>query len=171
MDKHDIGDLTLKCPHCQADHFKTEASKNDKLFRRCCHKGKVFLPELQAPDEEIKELFARITATSRSFFDNVRQFNYLLAFASTSASLDPKMRTPGPYFYKICGQIHHYVSASLTANNEKPKYGQMYILDTKDATEQRMQFNSETKCSKTVIMHFANRFANEIINNLLFCFH
>ena len=43
------------------------------------------------------DLYEKNSQISRDFLDNIRSFNNLLAFASTSASLDPKMHTPGPY--------------------------------------------------------------------------
>ena len=56
-----------------------------------------------------------------------------------SAKLDPKMNVAGPYFFKICGQMYHYVYNSLKPKNgSNPKYSQLYILDSKEANEIRM---------------------------------
>ncbi|GBM53060.1 hypothetical protein AVEN_55635-1 [Araneus ventricosus] len=47
---------------------------------------------------------------------------------------------PGPYFYRIHGQIYHKVS-SLYSNHNKPGYGQMHVFDTSKATEKRIERN------------------------------
>jgi hypothetical protein len=44
-------------------------------------------------------------------------------------------------------------------NNEKPLYNQLYILDTKDATEFRLNHDANKSCLKTVkIFNFLNIF-------------
>ena len=61
------------------------------------------------------------------------------------------MNLPGPYFFKISGAIYHYTSKSLhPKNNEQPFYNQLYILDTKDATEFRLNHDANKSCLKTV---------------------
>ena len=154
IDTHSLGNLTLECKYCTAMHFPAEANKNDKNFSMCCQKGKVLLPFLQPPAPEVRELYDRNSQASREYIDNIRSFNNLLALASTSASLDPRMHTPGPYFYKICGQMRHFVSNSLTSSTTKPMYSQMYIFDTKDATEKRMNINEKTSCCPRVKNNF-----------------
>ncbi|GBN66560.1 hypothetical protein AVEN_110235-1 [Araneus ventricosus] len=46
----------------------------------------------------------------------------------------------GPYCYRIHGQIYHLVSPLYNYHN-KPGYGQLYIFDTRKATEKRMERN------------------------------
>lgn len=67
-------------------------------------------------------------------------------------NLDPLMDKPGPYFYKIHGQVMHYASKSLHPESEKKRsYSQLYILDSKTATEQRMQHDANSNCSSTIM--------------------
>jgi hypothetical protein len=50
------------------------------------------------------------------------------------ANLDSKMKLPGPYFFKIFGQIYHYFYNSLKPKKDCcPKYNQMYIIDSEEA--------------------------------------
>ena len=49
------------------------------------------------------------------------------------------MNVAGPYFFKICGQMYHYVYNSLKPKiASNLKYSQLYILDSKEANEFRM---------------------------------
>ena len=67
------------------------------------------------------------------------------------ANLDPLMNRPGPYFFKVCSQIYHYVSENVCVNaNKKPSYGQLYILDSKEATQHRIENPYNTFCNAQV---------------------
>ena len=71
--------------------------------------------------------------------EHIRNYISAFSFASMSANLDPRMKVAGPYFFKICGQVYHYVYNSLKPQiGQTPKYSQLYILDSQEANEIRM---------------------------------
>ena len=72
------------------------------------------------------------------------------------ANLDPKMKLPGPYFFKICGQVYHYLYNSLKPKQDcTPKYNQLYILDSEVANDIRMNHEANKDvCLKEVNFKF-----------------
>jgi len=89
---------------------------------------------------------------SNKFLENIRNYNSALSFASMSAKLDPKMKIPGPYFFKIFGQVYHYVYNSLLPKKDcTPKYNQLYIIDSESANDIRMSHSANKDvCLKEV---------------------
>jgi len=143
------------CPKCGAFNFKDE--KVSDYYTICCQNGKINLPPIQEPCKIIKDLYTKNDTESLNFRENIRNYNNSTAFASMIAQLDPLMKKSGPYFFKIHGQVFHQLSQSLTPDeSEDPAYSQLFMLDTKQATEQRMKHPANAKCLESVI----------IINNL-----
>jgi hypothetical protein len=127
----------------------------------CCNKGSIILPAFQPIPNDIKELFTGSSKFSKNFLENIRKYNSALAFASMSANFDAKMKKPGPYFFKICGQVYHYISNTLYPSDQNvPKYTQLYILDTKEATETRLGLEENKSCEPevTVIIQYFFKF-------------
>ena len=84
-----------------------------------------------------------VSSLCNSFLENIRNYNCAFQFASMSAKLEPLMKTNGPYFFKICGQVYHYVNNALTPKHgAKHKGGQLYILDSKDANQLRISHDA-----------------------------
>ena len=54
-----------------------------------------------------------VSSLSSNFLENIRNYNCAFQFTSLSAKLDPLMKSQGPYFFKICGQVYHYVYNTL----------------------------------------------------------
>ena len=82
-----------------------------------------------------------------------------------SAKLDPKMKIAGPYFFKICGQVYHYVYNSLQPKTGNvPKYSQLYILDSLEANEIRMSHTA----NKDVCVPEVNIFVYSYLFHLFF---
>ena len=52
----------------------------------------------------------------------------------------------GPYCFKIHGQTCHQTSNLKPPDNLAPKYAQLYILDSAEATDYRMQLPENEKC-------------------------
>ena len=69
------------------------------------------------------------------------------------ANLDSKMKLPGPYFFKIFGQIYHYFYNSVKPKKDCcPKYNQMYIIDSEEANNIRMNHDANKDvCLKEVL--------------------
>jgi hypothetical protein len=149
-------------------------------FSMCCKKGKVQLPLPELPDSHrfLRELFAGhipspqqpehfFPTTVRTFFDNIRLFNYLFAMASVKADLKafptgvsqvrlfpimtnpfPKVSYPHTSHCLICppsqsfqlmlqGSLYSRSSPLLPQPGQEPRFGQIYILDQAAAEQQR----------------------------------
>jgi virulence-associated protein VagC len=144
-----LGPMNVKCNFCQALHFKSEKPRANQ-FSSCCSKGKVILSPLTEPNDLYKSLFTGNNSASEHFLQNIRNYNSALAFASMSATFDPNMNSQGPYFFKVCGQIYHYVSETARSSSNAPSYSQLYMLDSQEATYQRTNNKINSNCKKEV---------------------
>ncbi|GFX74698.1 uncharacterized protein TNCV_3121281 [Trichonephila clavipes] len=61
--------ISHACTYCQALKFNNEAKG------MCCSGGKIKLPHLEAPPEPLKALLAGLTAESKYFLSNIREYN------------------------------------------------------------------------------------------------
>ncbi|XP_003742376.2 uncharacterized protein LOC100901161 [Galendromus occidentalis] len=94
----------------------------------------LFLP-VQSDDMEFRN-------RHKNFHENIRNFNSALAPASVGARLAPP-GGQGPFCYKIHDQIYHRIGALHPEPDNARRYGQVYILDTEQATDLRLQQNSQ----------------------------
>ena len=67
---HYLGAMNNRCPHCGARYFQEECT-TQRIFTKCCFQGKVSLPPIQLPSQNIVELFSGTTAESRHFLENI----------------------------------------------------------------------------------------------------
>lgn len=140
------------------------ATRKKDEFAVCCQNGKIKLEELGPYPDEIKRLLLGTDRLARNFHDNIRSYNNALAFASLGAKLDtPSGR--GPYCFKIHGQIYHRIGGLHPEPNHHPTYGQLYILDSGIALQERMSKTANQGCLETIlrrldqIIRSINRFA------------
>ncbi|XP_058805583.1 uncharacterized protein LOC131672400 [Phymastichus coffea] len=139
-----LGKMNVLCKHCKAKHFESEkVDKKGLSFNDCCSHGAVVLDA--APDfpQELSSLFDGTHANSNDFFDNIRYYNNSLSFASFNANLvDFQQRRPGPYCFKIHGQIYYQINTALyPCLNESPAYGQLFFVDQEEALHVRLSQN------------------------------
>lgn len=137
--QHYIGAMDILCPHCQARLFP-----GDKYS--CCSDGLVALPDYQPLPPLLNRLFTANDAVSTRFLRDIRKINSAVAFASfgfsgTRTTADgaqsPRSSRPGPYCYKVHGQIYHRSSALHPPPNMERRYAQLYILDPDTAADLR----------------------------------
>ena len=63
----------------------------------------------------------------------------MFAFTSMGATIVRSLEgTRGPNLYKICGQVHHRIGSLLPSKDETPKFAEMYIYDTANEVDHRM---------------------------------
>jgi hypothetical protein len=123
------------CEYCQALMWESEklnACKNNVYkFGFCCLHGQVDLPPLSAIPKELLELLT-ITNETKEFKANIRLYNSVLAFTSSSANVDESLMraNQGVYTYRINGAVHHKLSNSLPNPDFKPHFSQIYIYDS-----------------------------------------
>lgn len=140
-----IGSMDVHCIHCNAKHFTAEkVSNKGNSFHDCCNHGAVYLESLPQPPQFLRSLFDDNHAKSNNFFQHIRSYNGSFSFASFNANLVnfPNGR-PGPYCFKIQGQIYYQINTALyAAQNENPTYGQLFIIDSNEAINYRIIENS-----------------------------
>jgi hypothetical protein len=77
--------------------------------------------------------------TSKRFIRSIRQYNCLFAFTSMGAHIDnPVNDGRGPPLFKICGQVHYRIGSLLPPDGSSPKFIQLYIYDTANEVQNRM---------------------------------
>jgi hypothetical protein len=121
-----IGLMDAFCIHCNAKHFAAEKISNKgNSFHDCCNHGAVFLQSLPEVPQFIRTLFDGSHVKSNNFFQHICSYNSSFSFASFNANLiNFQDRRPGPYCFKIQGQIYYQINTALyAAQNESPTYG------------------------------------------------
>ena len=160
IQEHYSGQMNILCQHCNAKHFKAEKVANKKnSFHDCCSHGEVILEPLPDPPPILKSLFDGTHEQSKHFHERIRCYNNTFAFASFNANLVKfnNNRRPGPFCFKIHGQVYYQVNTSLYPHpNESPSYGQLFIVDQSEA--------SDIRCNKISTL---NREIVDAIDNVL----
>lgn len=142
--RFNLGSMNVECPECGALHFDSEkltASTRDvKKFGLCCLQGKVRLPALLDPPEQMLHLLRHVT--NAPFREKIRQYNSAFAFTSVGVKLDESItQSSGPYAFKIHGGLYHKTGALVAEEGRNPSYAQLYILDPEEALNQRVENN------------------------------
>jgi hypothetical protein len=76
---------TVSCEFCNATFWYEET--NGKPPTKCCHKGKVQLPRYGNPPPFLMSLLTQQDAASRHFRQNIRSYNNIMQFASSSITV------------------------------------------------------------------------------------
>ncbi|VDK42808.1 unnamed protein product [Cylicostephanus goldi] len=106
-------------------------------FNLCCNFGNVNLDLFTNFPDFIRTLLTGNSNASKNFRQHIRSYNSALAMASMGAKVDTP-RGGGPYCYRIHGQVYHFVGPLDPEPGTRRQYGQLYILDTDDATAERL---------------------------------
>lgn len=138
------------CPKCGALHWldervqKTGSTSIRPLFSICCGDGSVQLPAPAPAPDLLEQLFTALTPEAKAFRENIRQYNSALAFTSLGAQIDDSVNRGGggPPVFKIHGELHHRIGSLLPSPGQPPVYAQLYILDSRQALNHRMQRNN-----------------------------
>ena len=140
----DFGDPTLECNFCGASVWYEERSEKTKAFYNpqfsiCCMKGKIELPLLKQPPELLFNLINRNDARSSHFLLNIRQYNSMFAFTSIGGKVDRSLNNgqAAPQFI-LSGQNFHKIGSLLPSEGQQPKFSQLYIYDTQNEVQNRM---------------------------------
>ena len=109
-------------------------------FSLCCGDGKVELPLLQNPPKHLERLLFDDNATdSKNYQHNIRTYNMMFAFTSAGIKLDKSINeTRGPPTISIQGQPCHRIGSLLPMPGKQPKFAQLYIFDTQNEVENRI---------------------------------
>ena len=145
-----------KCQYCGAQFWyqervkRTYRGEGDRVrFHLCCRGGKVSLPLLKDPPPFLAGLLNPNGDTfSKYFIKSIRSYNSMFAFTSLGAKIDMDInKGPGPYVFKINGQVHHRIGSLLPDEGKSPVYAQLYIYDTDNEVENRISiFDRDRDC-------------------------
>lgn len=146
--RHDLGSMTVECPHCQALHWMAErltrSSDTNPKFGPCCFDGKITLPLLRRPPRALLGLFTADDGMAEEFRTNIIQYNSAFAFTSLGANIDREVNRrfgPNQWVFKVQGQMRHLSGALEPNKGVAPSYSQLYLYDPASALWYRMDRN------------------------------
>ena len=158
-----------ECKHCKATMWyeeridKAHNAKNPR-FSMCCLEGKIKVPPLKSSPTFLRNILdSNGGARARNFRDQIRVYNSMFSFTSAGAKVDRLInKMPGPYVFKISGQNCHRIGTMLPAENSQPKFAQLYISDTANEVQNRMNrvidTKSKNKIDETIVEGLINMF-------------
>ncbi|XP_073296895.1 uncharacterized protein [Primulina huaijiensis] len=126
--------------HCQALLFHGETSQF------CCRNGNKNLDHIPSPIE-LQELYAADNEEGRHFRQFIRAYNHVFSFTSMGVNLDESLATGthGIYTFRAHGSIYHSIGSLLPNENCRPRYMQMWIVDTDHDIDNRLHENPELR--------------------------
>ncbi|XP_071714219.1 uncharacterized protein [Rutidosis leptorrhynchoides] len=151
----DIGDPVFTCNECHARLWKSEAQHGNpylrkKVYSLCCLNGKVELPSLKQPPQLLLNLLRGDSKTSKNFIENVRHYNMMFSFTSIGGKLDYKVNSGNaPFVYRMHGQNYHLCGSLLPQHGQDPRFCQLYIYDTHNEVDHRINAYGNSSKSKT----------------------
>ncbi|PPQ94221.1 hypothetical protein CVT25_006667 [Psilocybe cyanescens] len=153
---HNLGKMDIKCPKCGALHWMAEhishSSDNSPTFGMCCFSGKIVLPKLDYPPQELDALLRNNIPQSKNFRNHIRQYNNALAMTSLGVTVDHAINNrPGPYVFKVQGRLTHQAGSLLPQIGVTPLYAQLYIFDPAEALNFRMQHPANSGLDRTTM--------------------
>lgn len=149
--RHSLGRMDIACTHCGALHWLAEATSDSTArnprFGMCCNHGKVVLPELPQPPQQLKRLLVAADAQATEFRSHITQYNAALAFTSLGVNDDKAINRDGRsgWIFRILGNLYHLSGALTAPAGTAPSYSQLYIYDPSVALQQRMNRNSDLR--------------------------
>ncbi|PWA52568.1 helitron helicase-like domain-containing protein [Artemisia annua] len=127
------------CQHCHAVFWLEEKRTGLPVsaapqYQRCCAGGRAYLRTYRHYPAYITNLFS-----DRHFMDHIRAYNQMFAMTSFGATIDNSINTGrGPYVFRVSGQIYHWIGGFCPANDDTPRFLQMYIYDTEHEMRHRL---------------------------------
>ncbi|GBM28854.1 hypothetical protein AVEN_43573-1 [Araneus ventricosus] len=157
--------MSEECEFCGALFWKNEVNSSKK-YTKCCHDGKVRLPNLTEAPDLIKEFLCSNSQEAKNYRQNIRECNAALAFASTGAEIKEPPGT-GPYCFHIHGQIYHMVSPLYSNERNKPVCRHLFIFDSSETSNGRKENNQACLHSEMEKLHALLRSMNPFAESYL----
>jgi hypothetical protein len=140
------GKPDYECQHCKAvfwygERVRSKQRDGSIVYYNCCKCGKISIPPYKPRPKPLATL-ARFDGDhiSKKFIKSIRQYNWLFAFTSMGSQIDKLVNDGrGPPLFKICGQVHHRIGSLLPPDGSPPKFIQLYIYDTANEVQNRIQ--------------------------------
>ena len=148
---HDLGPMNIECTSCGALHWEAERTGKSTNFSMCCEKGKVSLPPLQDPPEDLAAMFKdKNDPMHEEIIKNVILYNANFSTASAVADTVVFRGGHGPPVYKIHGVMIRRMSCLETAAGKRPSHGQYFMLDADTAHNERINNPVNHDCKPEV---------------------
>jgi len=111
--------------------------------------GKVTLPSLKEPPSYITSLLTRDGGErTANYLQNIRSYNSMFAFTSMGGMIDKTVnKGRGPYVFRLKGQNYHHIGTLLPKEGNKPRFQQLYIYDTNNEIQNRVEVSRSGECS------------------------
>lgn len=139
----DHGDPIYACEYCGAlmwygERVNKNSNSKKPKFSTCCLQGQVKLPFLKNSPELLYALLTNDDEISRHFRENIRAYNMIFSFTSLGGNTENSVREGGgPQMFQIQGENYHLIGALKPKEKEKPKFMQLYIVDTENEVDNR----------------------------------
>ncbi|XP_057746826.1 uncharacterized protein LOC130966082 [Arachis stenosperma] len=117
---------------------KSKQSPQPK-FSLCCMEGKIELPLLSVPPNELIQLHTVGDQRSIRFLKNIRTFNSMFCFTSMAEKIDRGVNNgTAPPIFKLGGQNYHSIGSLLPPDSLRPTFAQLYIYDTENEIDNQI---------------------------------
>lgn len=140
----DEGDPEYSCEHCGAifwygERLNKRRHSNNPKYSGCCLQGQIELPKLKDSPELLWLLLTLDNEISRHFRENIRAYNMIFSFTSIGGKVDHCVtKGRGPQMFALQGENYHLMGALKPLPGDFAKFLQLYIVDTADEIENRM---------------------------------
>lgn len=124
------------CLYCQSLLFHGETSQ--LCYRNGCTK----LDPLSSPIE-LQQWYDDDNEQGRNFLQHIRAYNHVFSFTSMRVNIDESVATGANEFYifPALGSIYHSIGSLLLNENCRPRYMQIWIVDTNHEIDNRLEEN------------------------------
>ena len=153
---HSLGSLIPNaCVACGAWNWHAELIKAGTRihYSICCDNGKSFPVlsecEIKFTPPLLTSLLTNSDGRSKNFQKHIRQYNSSLAFASLIVSKPAHFHAGGPFSFRVQGQVYSMVSSAVP-ENQCPSYGQLYFIDSEEATQIRINDQRNEQCDPSL---------------------
>lgn len=131
--RHFLGAMDRVCEHCGAYFWLAEKTSTSSLsapsYTGCCCDNKVVLPLLKDPPEPLNSLYNGSHKHSKHFRKYARPYNQAFQFASTGIKYSAPLEK-GIQYLRLQGSVYHQIGSILPKEGEKPRFAQMYIMES-----------------------------------------
>ena len=77
---------------------------------------------------------------SKHFLKNIRSYNAMFGFTSMGDKIDNSLNNgKSPPTFRLHGQNYHLIGSLMPLDGEKPKFAQLYIYDTDNEVNNRVE--------------------------------
>ncbi|KAF8100750.1 hypothetical protein N665_0218s0088 [Sinapis alba] len=115
-------------------------------FSICCLQGQVQLQLLKEPPMVLKKLMQGDDKLSKHFQKNLRPYNMAFSFTSLGGKVERSVLLGiGPSMFELQGENYHLMGSLYPNDGNDAKFGQLYIVDTENEVENRVNCLSKGK--------------------------